>query len=90
MQRRNWLGLLIAGACGAPLLARAPQARAARNQALRNSLKYQDKPKGTERCRGCAHFIAGKSPTDLGSCRVLPGDTEISSDGYCVAFMKKG
>lgn len=90
MQRRTWLRLVTTGALGAPLLGLTAPAQAARNDALRTTLKYQDKPNGNDRCTTCAHFLQGKAPTDKGTCRVLPGDTEISPTGYCVAFMKKG
>ena len=73
-----------------PILAvTTPRASAATNAAVRASLKYQDTPNGDKDCAGCAHFIPGKSATGPGSCQVIPGDTEISPKGYCIAWTAK-
>jgi hypothetical protein len=83
--------LLAAGAAG--LVAGAAAAwsgpgRAATNTALRGALKYQDAPKDGNRCDGCTHWVAGKTPQDRGGCRIIPGDTEISPAGWCSAWVK--
>ncbi len=83
--------VLAGGAAFAiPILAVPISARAATNTALRASLKYQDKPNGDKDCAGCTHFIPGKTPTALGGCKIIAGDTEISPKGYCVAWAAKG
>jgi hypothetical protein len=64
-------------------------AHAAKNEAIRKALQYQDQPKGEQRCSTCMHFVPGKSPTDLGGCKVIPGDTEISPNGWSTAYSKK-
>jgi hypothetical protein len=34
-------------------------------------------------------FVPGKTEKNKGGCKVMPGDTEISSQGYCTAWAKK-
>jgi len=72
-----------------PLMAASGWALAAKNEAIRTSLKYQDKPNGEQKCSNCMQFVPGKTPKDRGGCKVIAGDTEISPDGYCVAWAKK-
>lgn len=64
-------------------------AMAAKNDAMRASMKYKDTPEGDKSCANCVQFVPGKSPTDLGGCKIFPGDTEVSPKGYCVAWAKK-
>lgn len=49
--------------------------------------KYQDEPHGTQRCDGCMQFIAGKTPTADGSCKIVQGG--ISPTGWCMFFTAK-
>ena len=35
-------------------------------------------------------FVPGPSEKDLGGCKIMLGDTEISPQGYCTAWTKKG
>ena len=62
---------------------------AAKNDAMRTSMKYKDTPEADKSCAGCLQFVPGKSPTALGGCKLFPGDTEVSPKGYCVAWAKK-
>ena len=87
--RRVWLKLVSGAAIAAPLGALSLDAHAAKNEAIRKALQYQDQPKGEQRCSTCMQFVPGKSPTDLGGCKVIPGDTEISPNGWCSAYSKK-
>ena len=64
-------------------------ANAATNAASRTALKYQGKPEGDKSCANCAQFVPGATAKDLGGCKIIPGDTEISPQGYCVAWTKK-
>ena len=64
-------------------------ADAATNATLRTALKYQDKPEGDKSCANCMQFVPGASVKDLGGCKVIPGDTEISPQGYCIVWAKK-
>lgn len=83
--RRNMLKL------GGVALAMIPVvALAAKNDAMRSAMKYKDSPEGEKNCSNCVQFVPGKSPTDMGGCKIFPGDTEVSPKGYCVAWAKKG
>jgi len=78
--------LKIGGALAAiPVVAMTGNAMAAQNAGLRNALKYQASPKGDQKCSGCMHFVAGSATA--GSCKIMPGDTEISPNGWCVSWV---
>lgn len=82
--RRNVLKL------GGIALALVPVAAfAAKNEGMRTSMKYKDTPEGDKRCDNCLQWVPGKTPKDLGGCKLFPGDTEVSPQGYCVAWAKK-
>jgi High potential iron-sulfur protein len=83
--------LKIGGAVFAmiPVIVASGRADAATNAALRTALKYQDKPEGDKNCASCMQFVPGASAKGLGGCKVIPGDTEISPQGYCAAWAKK-
>lgn len=72
-----------------PLVAVSTWAAAAKNPAMRTSLKYQDKPNADQKCSNCSQFVPGKNPKALGGCQLIAGDDEISPEGYCIAWMKK-
>lgn len=75
---------------GGAALAMIPVATlAAKNDGVRKSMQYQDKPKGDQNCANCVQFIPGKTAKDLGGCKVFPNDTEISPEGWCIAWAKK-
>jgi hypothetical protein len=82
--RRNLLKLGGMAAAMAPIVAFA-----AKNEGLRASMKYKDTPEGDKDCSNCAQWIPGKTPKDLGGCKIFAGDTEISPKGYCVAWAKR-
>lgn len=63
-----------------------PSARAA-GKASKTAMKYQDHPKGDAECSKCLQWIPGKTPTAMGSCKVVEG--EISPTGWCIAYVKK-
>lgn len=86
--RRVWLKAATGAAVAAPLVFFASQSQAAKNDALRGSLKYQDAPSGSKRCDNCMQWVPGKTAKDKGGCKILPGDTEISPSGYCVAYVE--
>ena len=86
--RRVWLKAATGAAVAAPLVFFSQQSLAAKNDALRTSLKYQDTPSGTKNCAGCMQFVPGKTPKDKGGCKILPGDTEIAPTGFCVAWVE--
>jgi len=72
-----------------PVVIACTRTDAATNASLRTSLKYQGKPEGDKSCANCMQFVPGASAKDLGSCKIIPGDTEISPQGYCMAWTKK-
>ena len=76
-KRRTLLGVGLAAAGGAICArAAAQQSKMSKDQA-----KYQDKPKGEQRCDGCAHFLAP------GSCKLVDG--KISPSGWCILYAAK-
>ena len=87
--RRQFLKLGGAVVAVIPLMTASQWAEAKKNEAIRTSLKYQDKPNGDQKCGNCMQFIPGKTPKDRGGCKVIADDTEISPDGYCIAWAKK-
>jgi hypothetical protein len=73
-----------------PALAAAALAAGATGLARADSradLKYQSTPNNGQHCSDCALFVPGKTATDDGTCKVIPGS--ISPNGWCVAFSKK-
>ncbi len=56
------------------------------NAPLREQFKYQDKPDDGRSCASCLEFIPGKTDKTPGACKRIPGDDEISPDGYCVLW----
>jgi hypothetical protein len=87
--RRTWLKLTAGAVLAAPMMSLSSRASASQNAASRQALKYQDKPSGSNQCSNCMHFVPGKTAKDLGACKVIPGDTEISPNAWCVAWAKK-
>ncbi|MBL8379419.1 MAG: high-potential iron-sulfur protein [Burkholderiales bacterium] len=85
--RRNWLKAASGAAAAVPMVFFTQAALAAKNEAMRTSLKYKDTPEGNNRCDNCMQWVPGKTPKDRGGCKILPGDTEISPSGWCVAWV---
>jgi hypothetical protein len=56
----------------------AAQGAAAQGKVGQNTVSYQDKPKGTQRCDGCTLF----QPPN--ACKVVEG--EVSAQGWCSLF----
>ncbi len=88
--RRQFLKIGSAALAMIPVVAFSDRALAATNAAMRGALKYQDKPLAEKSCGTCLQFVPVKdAPTKPGSCKIMPGDTEISPTGYCTAWVKK-
>ncbi|MCA3217666.1 MAG: high-potential iron-sulfur protein [Burkholderiales bacterium] len=81
--RRRFILLGTATVAGTLL---ASGAAAQTNVGLRSALKYQDTPKGPQRCDNCMHWVPGSTPTARGGCKVIPGDKEIAPQGWCTAW----
>ena len=86
--RRAWLKVATGAAVAAPLVFFTRQSLAAKNDAMRTALKYQDTPSDAKRCDNCLQWVPGKTPKDKGGCKILPGDTEIAPAGYCAAWVE--
>ena len=85
--RRRFLQLSTASAAVIPLaLLIGGEAKAATNQALRAQYKYQDSPVDGKNCTSCLEFLPGSSATAPGRCKLIPGDDEISPNGYCTLW----
>jgi hypothetical protein len=87
--RRQFLKIGGAAIAMIPVVAMSGKVMASTNAAMRASMKYQDKPNGDKHCATCMQFVPGKTAKDLGGCKIFPGDTEISPNGYCVAWVAK-
>ena len=87
--RRSFLKVGGAALAIIPFVIATGSAGAATNAAMRTSLKYKGTPEGDKNCAGCMQFVPGPSAKDLGGCKILPGDNEVSPQGYCVAWAKK-
>ena len=84
-------GLLVtvfstAAAGGATLAicatAKAMPSNVASNSQLRKEdVRYQDQPKGNQRCSGCSHFV------QPGACQVVAGS--VNPNGWCLLFQAK-
>lgn len=80
----------IAGALSVlPIVGAAIPAQAAQNAGLRAAMKYQDTPSGDKKCLNCMHFVPAADPKARGGCKIFPGDTEISPEGWCTAWAAK-
>ena len=89
LTRRQMLKLGGAALAAIPVLTLTREASAATNAAMRSSMKYQDKPNGEKKCSGCMQFIPGKTADALGGCKQFAAATEISPNGYCLAWTAK-
>jgi len=87
--RREFLKIGGAALALIPVIVASGRVDSATNANLRTSLKYQGKPEGDKSCANCMQFVPGASAKDLGGCKIIPGDTEISPQGYCLAWVKK-
>jgi hypothetical protein len=86
ISRRSLLGATAtAGAAiGSVVLAGtmgAGRARADASQLQKQDVRYQDQPKGAQRCSGCANFTAPSA------CKVVAGS--VNPDGWCLLFTAK-
>ena len=59
----------------------------AQTKSTKASMKYQETPKGDQKCINCTLFIPGKSSMADGTCQVVEGS--ISPQGWCTAYTKK-
>lgn len=85
LSRREMLSnLKHAGAAGGAIaLGFAGAVRAADNssQLRKVDVRYQDEPKGNQRCAGCKNFVGPDA------CRVVQGS--VNPNGWCLLFQTK-
>lgn len=81
--RRRLLKIATVALATIPLATITRDATASTNPAKRAQLQYQDGPKGDMNGSNCLEFVPGKTAKDFGQCKQIPGDDEISPDGYC-------
>lgn len=86
LTRRDFLKSASLALVLIPIMAASKQAMANTNSKLRTELQYQNLPKDNMSCTTCMEFIPGKTDKDLGKCKVIPGDDEISPNGYCTKW----
>ena len=80
--RRSLLksAVAVAGAAACATLS-SNRAALAQAKASKAAMKYQDTPKGEQKCANCLQFVAPDG------CKVVEG--KISPEGWCVAWVKK-
>jgi hypothetical protein len=78
-------GIIVLPALAASFGALSLEADAAKSS--KAAVKYQDRPKGAQKCSGCRFFIKGKNAKANGTCQVVSGS--ISPNGWCTAWAKK-
>lgn len=76
-RRRALIGVGLAAA-GSAICARAA---AQSSKMSKDQAKYQDSPRGGQRCDGCVQFLAPES------CKVVDG--KISPTGWCTLYSAK-
>jgi hypothetical protein len=78
--------LLVGALTAAPLIAATGPALAA-GTLPQSSAKYQDTPKGANRCDTCVYYISGAKADTPGQCKIVAG--QVSPHGWCVLFAPK-
>ena len=86
MKRQDALkSVIVLPALAASLAATAQVAKAAKSSQAQ--MKYQNKPKGSQKCSGCRFYVPGKTVTANGTCTIVDGS--ISPNGWCIAYAAK-
>jgi hypothetical protein len=67
--------------CAGLVLAVIPRRAVAQQKVAPKLVQYQEKPKGTQECDGCLHFVAPSS------CKMVEG--KINPKGWCALFAPK-
>jgi hypothetical protein len=80
ISRRTMFGVAgtAATVLGSALLAASSGARADASQLQKQDVRYQDQPKGAQRCSGCANFTAPSA------CKVVAGN--VNPNGWCLLY----
>jgi hypothetical protein len=75
------LGVAGTALGSALVVAGAVAARADASQLQKQDVRYQDQPKGAQRCSGCANFTAPAA------CKVVAGN--VNPNGWCLLYTTK-
>lgn len=78
----KFMALSVAVPIMTPLVSKAQTAKTSKE-----SMQYQEEPKGKEQCSNCMQFIPGKTSETNGECKVVEGN--ISPQGWCSAYVPK-
>jgi High potential iron-sulfur protein len=85
--RRKALTRIVGVPAVAAGLAASLSARA-EAKASQKAAKYQDHPKGSQKCSNCRFYIANmKDPKKNGTCQIVEGS--ISPNGWCALYARK-
>ena len=84
--RRRVFKVVSIALAAVPLALVTRCANAATNPDIRAKLKYQDTPLGDQSCANCLAFVPGKTEKNPGKCPLIPGDDDISPNGYCTGW----
>ena len=78
---------ILVGTMAATPLITSPLEAFAAGTLPQASAKYQDKPKGANRCETCVYYIASAKTAAPGQCKIVAG--LVSPNGWCVLFAGK-
>jgi len=60
----------------------------AQTRLAKEAVRYTDSGAAPGKdCDDCSQFVAGRGPTDAGTCKIVAG--AISPHGHCIAFSPK-
>jgi hypothetical protein len=86
--RRDFLRTTVPGvlavAAGAATILKGGPAQA---KAPKDSVAYQETPKGDENCANCQFYIPPEGGGDVGKCQIVAGD--IGADHWCNLWASK-
>ena len=85
LSRRGALATILcsasAAAAGVVGLGVAPSRASDASQLRKEDVRYQDQPKGNQRCSGCKNFVGPSA------CKVVSGS--VNPNGWCLLFQAK-
>jgi hypothetical protein len=84
---KHGASVVVIGAVASTGLLKSTPAQAQVKKASQATMMYMPKPHGLDQCDNCIHYIPGKTPKALGTCKVVEGN--VSPSGWCVAYARK-
>ena len=73
MLRTGIAAAVVGAVATSGLLKLAPVAAQEVKKAAKTTAMYQPTPHGKDQCDNCIHYIAGKTPTAEGTCKIVEG-----------------